>query len=37
MLSNMVKGTPFQGTKFEAAQQLLKKLLQGIQEEKSRE
>lgn len=37
MLSNMVKGTPFQETKFEAAQQLLKKLLQGIQEEKSRE
>lgn len=37
MLSNMVKGASFQGTKFEAALQLLKKLLQGIQEEMPRE
>jgi len=37
LLSNMVKGASFQGTKFEAALQLLKKLLQGIQEEKPRE
>ena len=37
MISDMVKGASFQGTKFEAALQLLKKLLQGIQEEKPRE
>lgn len=37
MLSHMVKGALFQGAKFEAALQLLKKLLQGIQEEKARE
>lgn len=37
MLSNMVKGASFQGNKFEAALQLLNKLLQGIQEEKPRE
>lgn len=36
MLSHMVKGALFQGVKFEAALQLLKKLLQGIQEEKAR-
>jgi len=35
MLSQMVKGASFQGVKFEAALQLLKKLLQGIQEEMS--
>lgn len=34
LLTQMVKGTSFQGVKFEAALQLLKKLLQGIQEEK---
>lgn len=33
MLADMVKGTMIRGTKFEAALQLLKKLLQGIQEE----
>lgn len=32
LLTQMVKGTLFQGAKFEAALQLLKKLLQGIQE-----
>jgi predicted nucleotidyltransferase len=37
MLSHMVKGVSFQGAKFENALQLLKKLLQGIQEEMSRE
>jgi len=36
MLSNMVKGASFQGTKFEAALQLLKKLLQGVLEERPR-
>lgn len=34
LLTQMVKGTSFQGVKFEAALQLLKKLLQGIQEAK---
>lgn len=34
MLSHMVKGVSFQGTKFEKALQLLKKLLQGVQEDK---
>jgi predicted nucleotidyltransferase len=37
MFSNMVKGASFQGTKFEAALQLLKELLQGIQEGKPRD
>ena len=37
MLSNMVKGASFQGTKFEATLQLLKELLQGIQEGKPRD
>ena len=37
MISHMVKGASFQGVKFEAALQLLKKLLQGIQEERPRE
>jgi predicted nucleotidyltransferase len=37
MLSNMAKGTSFQGTEFEATLQLLKKLLRGIQEGKPRE
>ena len=37
MLSHMVKGTSFRGVKFEAALQLLKKLLQGIQEGMLRE
>ena len=37
MLSHMVKGSSFRGVKFEAALQLLKKLLQGIQEEMPRE
>ena len=32
LLSQMVKGTTFQGVKFEAALRLLKKLLQGMQE-----
>jgi predicted nucleotidyltransferase len=32
LLTQMVKGTSFQGVKFEAALQLLEKLLQGIQE-----
>ena len=36
MLSNMVKDASFQETKFEATLQLLKKLLQGIQEGKPR-
>jgi predicted nucleotidyltransferase len=35
MLSHMSKGASFRGARFEAALQLLKKLLQGIQEEKS--
>jgi predicted nucleotidyltransferase len=35
MLTHMNKGVLFQGAKFEAALQLLKKLLQGIQEEMS--
>lgn len=34
LLTQMVKGTSFQGVKFEAVLQLLKKLLQGIQEAK---
>ncbi len=37
MLSNMVKGASLQGTKSQATLQLLKKLLQGIQEVKPRE
>ncbi len=37
MLAHMIKGTSFRGVKFEAASQLLKKLLQGIQEEMSRD
>lgn len=37
MLSHMSKGASFRGAKFEAALQLLEKLLQGIQEEKARE
>ncbi len=37
MLSNMVKGTSFRGARFEAALRLLKKLLQGIHEEKPRD
>ena len=37
MLANMVKGVSFQGTKFEHALQLLKKLLQGIRDEMTRE
>jgi predicted nucleotidyltransferase len=37
MLTHMVKAVSFQGAKFENALQLLKKLLQGIQEEMSRE
>ena len=35
MLADMIKGTMIRGTKFESALQLLKKLLQGIQEEQS--
>jgi predicted nucleotidyltransferase len=37
MLSHMSKGASFRSVRFEAALQLLKKLLQGIQEEKSME
>jgi predicted nucleotidyltransferase len=37
MLAHMIKGTSFRGVKFEATLQLLKKLLQGIQEEMSRD
>jgi len=33
MIAHLIKGTPFRGIKFEAALQLLEKLLQGIQEE----
>jgi hypothetical protein len=32
LLTQMVKGTSFQGVKFEAALQLLKKLIQGMYE-----